>query len=330
MEGSLPSDQLQLAAAPVPLDLSEIEPSRKRSLPPSTEGPPKRSKKGKKSKGSSKAVIPELNPSDYVRVVKVTNKDDLLHEGPVLLSKSDKASQMLLSDNRMSVTSCKGYRMARATHGAFQGTWYFEVKITKLGKSGHVRLGWSTRKGDLQAPVGYDQHSFGYRDLEGVKVHQANREAYGEPFTEGDIIGCLLHMPEGGRAFEKEKSDIVTWKGELYFVDEPTADPAKLEGSLVAFTKNGQMQGIAYRDINEGTYSPAASIYTLPEQKDGATATFNFGPDFEYPLPELERCPPARPVAELSGPPDDIAFPALAGADSEPGLEGIKQSAVAV
>lgn len=31
------------------------------------------------------------------------------------------------------------------------------------------------------------------------------------------------------------------------------------------------------RDINEGTYSPAASIYTLPEQKDGATVTFNFG-----------------------------------------------------
>ena len=43
------------------------------------------------------------------------------------------------------------------------------------------------------------------------------------------------------------------------------------------------------------------------------------GPDFEYPLPELEGCPPARPVAELSGPPDDIAFPAPAGADTEPG-----------
>ena len=41
--------------------------------------------------------------------------------------------------------------------------------------------------------------------------------------------------------------DIVTWKGELYFVDEPTADPAVLDGSLVAFTKNGQLQGIAYR-----------------------------------------------------------------------------------
>lgn len=46
---------------------------------------------------------------------------------------------------------------------------------------------------------------------------------------------------------------------------------------------------------------------------------FAAGPDFEYPLPELEGCPPARPVAELSGPPDNIAFPAPAGADTEPG-----------
>ncbi len=46
---------------------------------------------------------------------------------------------------------------------------------------------------------------------------------------------------------------------------------------------------------------------------------FAAGPDFDYPLPELEGCPIARPVAELSGPPDDIAFPAPAGADTEPG-----------
>jgi hypothetical protein len=32
---------------------------------------------------------------------------------------------------------------------------------------GHVRLGWSTRTGDLQAPVGFDQHSYGYGDLTG-------------------------------------------------------------------------------------------------------------------------------------------------------------------
>lgn len=39
----------------------------------------------------------------------------------------------------------------------------------------------------------------------------------------------------------------MTWKGELYFVDEPAADPAQLNGSFVAFSKNGQAQGIAYR-----------------------------------------------------------------------------------
>jgi Set1/Ash2 histone methyltransferase complex subunit ASH2 len=59
---------------------------------------------------------------------------------------------------------------ARATHGAFVGTWYFEVAVVHLGASGHVRLGWSTRRAELQAPVGYDQFSYGYRDLEGSKV----------------------------------------------------------------------------------------------------------------------------------------------------------------
>ena len=33
------------------------------------------------------------------------------------------------------------------------------------------------------------------------------------------------------------------------------------------------------------------------------------GPDFAYLPPQLEGYPLARPVAELSGPPDDLAFP---------------------
>lgn len=54
--------------------------------------------------------------------------------------------------------------------------------------------------------------------------------------------------------------DIVTWKGELYFVDEPSADPAQLNDSFIAFSKNGQMQGIAYRYANmlaQGQHSSA-------------------------------------------------------------------------
>jgi len=53
--------------------------------------------------------------------------------------------------------------------------------------------------------VGYDEFSFGYRDLEGSKVHKALREDYGKAYKEGDVIGCFIHMPEGGRRLEKSK-----------------------------------------------------------------------------------------------------------------------------
>ena len=39
---------------------------------------------------------------------------------------------------------------ARASRGVHKGTWYFEIKVAHLGASGHCRLGWSTKKGELQ------------------------------------------------------------------------------------------------------------------------------------------------------------------------------------
>ena len=42
--------------------------------------------------------------------------------------------------------------------------------------------------------------------------------------------------------------DIVTWKGGLYFKEDPSADqPGPLAGSIIAFTKNGKSKGAAYR-----------------------------------------------------------------------------------
>ena len=52
------------------------------------------------------------------------------------------------------------------------------------------------------AQVGYNEHSYAYRDLEGSKVHRGLREPYGQAFAEGDVVGCLLHMPPGGRPLE--------------------------------------------------------------------------------------------------------------------------------
>merc|ERR1719491_2055085 len=48
--------------------------------------------------------------------------------------------------------------------------------ITNHSVGGHLRIGWSMRTGELQAPVGYDRWSYGYRDINGSKVHNSRRE----------------------------------------------------------------------------------------------------------------------------------------------------------
>jgi len=94
-------------------------------------------------------------------------------------------------------------KQVRATHGCHEGTWYYEVTINKLGVSGAVRVGWATRVCDLQTPVGADAGGFAIRSVDGSKVHEGVREDYGEPFDEGDVVGCLISMPPGGRSLEK-------------------------------------------------------------------------------------------------------------------------------
>ena len=55
----------------------------------------------------------------------------------------------------------------------------------------------------------------------------------------------------------------------------------------MVFSVNGKAQGAAFTDIPDGTYYPAVSLYTRPEQTEGATVVFNFGPDFKYPPPQV-------------------------------------------
>ena len=70
---------------------------------------------------------------------------------------------------------------------------------------------------------------------------------------------------------------------------------------MVVFTVNGQVQGPAFVDIVDGTYYPAASLYTRPEQTAGASVTFNFGPDFKHPPPVVPGCGVAKPMSERAG-----------------------------
>jgi len=166
--------------------------------------------------------------------------------------------------------------MIRATHGIVYNysscisnklrtvPYFWECEILQPQTSvSHIRLGWSTNKGELQAPVGYDKWSFAYRDVSGSKVHQSVRDdRYGEPFGPGDIIGCYL-----------------------------LTDDECPENSVIKFFKNGKDQGIAYKgaEIPFGIYYPAVSLY------GEAAVRVNFGPTFvlKYDIPG------AIPVSEL-------------------------------
>ena len=47
-------------------------------------------------------------------------------------------------------------------------------------------------------------------------MHKALREEFGEAYKQGDIIGCFIHMPAGGRRLEKSKAvspTTVVWVG---------------------------------------------------------------------------------------------------------------------
>jgi hypothetical protein len=59
--------------------------------------------------------------------------------------------------------------MIRATHGFHHGVYYYECEINFCDNvAAFARVGWSTRFGELQAPVGYDSNSFGFCSGDGL------------------------------------------------------------------------------------------------------------------------------------------------------------------
>ena len=185
----------------------------------------------------------------------------------VQISSAQKAAPLKLGEDGLTLVGEKGYRMALATHGVERGEWFFEISILRRADhtseplpyasadpslEPHFRLGFSTRQGDLQSPVGYDKHSFAYRDVGGTKVHESRPVPYGEAWGAGDTIGFLICFEAGAEGSDKE--------------------------SHIRFFKNGADQGIAFDNLGAGLkYFPALSIY------NGGVVRANFGPVFAYP-----------------------------------------------
>ncbi|CAM8886473.1 unnamed protein product [Rhodiola kirilowii] len=262
-------------------------------------------RKGKKKvKPSSAGPTLALQTEDAALVTPMPNLLERCDDSPdmtICLSKVYKAGKVDISEDRMSAGSTKGYRMVRATRGIMEGAWYFEIKVIHLGESGHTRLGWSTEKGDLQAPVGYDAYSYGYKDVDGEKVHKGIREKYGAGgYKEGDVIGFYINLPDG-EMYAPKQSQVVLFRGQKYLraPEEKHDILPVVPGSCISFFKNGICQGIAYKNISGGLYYPAASMYTLPNQQNCAVK-FNFGPDFECFPSNFGECTVPKPIVEVS------------------------------
>ena len=65
------------------------------------------------------------------------------------------------------------------------------------------------------------------------------------------------------------------------------------KGSVIRFYVNGKDQGKAFEDLQAGVYYPAASVYMRGQ------VTYNFGPEFKFPMPDKPDGVAVRAISQL-------------------------------
>ncbi|XP_065199771.1 set1/Ash2 histone methyltransferase complex subunit ASH2 [Planococcus citri] len=204
----------------------------------------------------------------------------------VLLALHDRAPQLRVSEDRLSIVGEKGYCMARATHYVSRGMWYYEVNVDEMKDGSACRIGWGQSFANLQTPLGFDKFGYCWRSRKGTKFHEARGKHYSSGFGEGDTLGLLICLPDtkSGAVIPPTFKDrpLVKFKSHLYYEEkdnltEISKSLTPLKGSKIIFFKNGECQGEAFLDIYEGQYYPTVSLYKP------CVLSLNFGPEFKHP-----------------------------------------------
>jgi len=69
----------------------------------------------------------------------------VLTQEKTLLAMHDRAPQVNVFDDRLTLTGHKFYCTIRANHSVNRGAWYFEVKIQELPEGAATRIGWAQK-----------------------------------------------------------------------------------------------------------------------------------------------------------------------------------------
>jgi len=214
----------------------------------------------------------------------------------VYLALHDRAPQLKVSDDRLTVTGEKGYSMIRASHGINHGNWYYEVRVDEMPNESACRLGWSLSLGNLQAPCGYDKFSYSWRSRKGTAFHQSKGHHYHDGgYAQGDVLGFYISLPKPQDPslllpHTYKERPLVKFKSHLYFEDKDNVSDTEkalrpaTHSKMIMF-KNGKCAGVAFSDVWEGTYYPSLSLYK------NCVLTANFGPKFKYPPKNLDYKP---------------------------------------
>lgn len=257
----------------------------------------------------------------------------------VSIAMHDRAPQLKISEDRMSVTGEKGYCMTRATHGVRYGTYYYEISIVDQPEGSHCRLGWSQNLGNLQGPCGYDKFSYSWRSRKGTVFHDSHGKHFAEEgFGVGDTIGFMIHLPTDEEGIRMEKllprdeskenslvNNCSIASSTRHVVNRPNFIPRTLKDrplvkfkSYLYFELKDEVNKVAktlrplkgskiicFKNGKEIgiAFSDifAGSYFPCASLYKGITVSFNFGPDFKYPPPSSQPTSSCPDIKDYKG-----------------------------
>jgi hypothetical protein len=178
------------------------------------------------------------------------------------LAKANSAPQCIISKDGLAVSNDKGYRLARASHAAVSGRYYYEVQfLADSPADSHIRVGFATQKADQQAPCGYDAFGYAIRDIDGAVIHRAARRPFAaRPILRGDVVGCLIDLPVP--LLKQCDGDVETITDEEIDETAPTAADAAATAATVAPLKT-------YYDHSRGAPAKPPSLIKPPDPAPG-------------------------------------------------------------